>query len=42
MAIDKETIIKQLQKMATNAKGPECPAILPEERLEYTFKNTQA
>lgn len=38
MAIDKETIVKQLQEMVNNAKEPECPAILQDERLEDAFK----
>ena len=38
MAIDKEEILKQLQEMAQNAKAPECPTVLQDERLEDAFK----
>ena len=38
MAINKDEILKQLQEMVQNAKVPECPAILQDERLEDAFK----
>lgn len=38
MAIDKEIFIKQLQELVKNAKVPECPAVLLDERLEDAFK----
>lgn len=36
--IDKDEIVKQLQEMAKNAKVPECPKILQDERLEDAFR----
>lgn len=42
MAINKETFIKQLQEMVQNAKVPECPAVLQNERLEDAFKISEA
>lgn len=38
MAINKEEVIKQLEEMVKNAKTPECPSILKDERLEDAFK----
>ena len=42
MAIDKDNILRQLQEMAQNAKAPECPAFLKDERLEDAFKEPVA
>lgn len=38
MAINKEEVIKQFEEMVKNAKTPECPSILKNERLEDAFK----
>ena len=38
MAIDKETLIRDLQELVKNAKVPECPKFFEDERLEDAFK----
>ena len=38
MAINKEEVIKQFEEMVKNAKTPECPSILKDERFEDAFK----
>ena len=37
MAINKDEILMQLQEMVQNAKAPECPTILQDDRLEDAF-----